>query len=73
MEKSGSHTSSLPLIQKRHGLPGPGQLTGWHKSSDNHALAEQLSAVQRNYEAISAMMQVKQEELRKVCSRRLTI
>lgn len=64
MEKPGSQKLSLPVL-KRHGSTGPGHLTGQHTASHSHD-AERLLAVQRNYEAISAMMQVKQDELRKV-------
>jgi hypothetical protein len=76
MEKPGSQTGNMLPILKRgsatsSGSAGPGQLTRWlsNSSDKNHAdkfLAEQLKSVQRNYEAISLMMQVKQGELLEV-------
>ena len=65
MEKFASQKSILPLL-KRHGSTGTGRLAGWSENTGSRQVTEQLSAVQRNYEAISAMMQIKQDELRKV-------
>lgn len=68
MERSSSHKLTLPDLHKRHGSFGPGHVSEWKAgSSETRVLTEQLLGVQRNYESISTMMQIKQEELRKVC------
>jgi hypothetical protein len=73
MEKNGSQNGNMLPIIKRYSAAtaGPVQLTSWVDTSSDKLnaealLAEQLKSVQRNYEAMSLMMRVKQEELREV-------